>query len=129
MIRIILSILFLGALLWKWDFTDYPSHSTDNISMEQHLESEAKQYMNPMIYVLKEANHYADISTRSENFSHTQFIRRYRPTIGNSSEQSKITQNTTSNHLFKSSIKLSQSYMALLQTGGYYIYALRKIIV
>ena len=99
---------------------------------EQSLKSEARQHIDPMIFVLTEANRLADVCVRTSNFVPTYFVRRHRfegKNWENAPEVFKTTQKLIFNHLFRSFHELSQSCSAQQRAEGYYFYGLRKMII
>lgn len=86
----------------------------------------------PCILVCIAANSYADVTiAKPSNFNHNS-VRRYRPAgfsldklfVYLTSERSVLQAD-----LYKKSLYHTQVQSALLQSGGYYIYTLRKIII
>lgn len=131
--RIVLSIIFLFAVVWGWNTIGeqlLPVKNAENTELNQS--SEASQHFDQVISVLTEANHYADVSARTNNSLPANGVRRYRPG-GFSFDYLficlKTGQDTFFNSTFKSFLQLSHSYFARQKAMGYYIYTLRKIII
>ena len=63
--RIILNILFLGAIVWGWNTVAEDIVPVEAIKVtEQKAGGEARQYMDQMVRVLAEANSCADVAVR-----------------------------------------------------------------
>ena len=128
--RILLYILFWGGFVGGWY-----AMGECVLALEQQTEyseaEEMKRYVDPMIYVLSEANHFADVLIRPTNPSSTHWVHRPRlgGGLGEGNLESCVAQKSIFNHLFKSFHELSQGCAALLKGEGYYLYALRKIVV
>jgi hypothetical protein len=130
--RMILCILFLLGVVCGWNTIGERLVSIENQMIERSEKSEAKQYVDPMILVLAEANRSADICTRTTNTLPTNLIRRQRCGRGcceNVSEVFKSTQKILFHHHLKSYHVLSQRFAAQQRAVGYYFYTLRKMII
>jgi hypothetical protein len=130
--RMILCILFLLGVVCGWNTIGERLVSIENQMIERSEKSEAKQYVDPMILVLAEANRSADICTRTTNTLPTNLIRRQRCGRGcceNVSEVFKSTQKILFHHHLKSYHVFSQRFAAQQRAVGYYFYTLRKMII
>lgn len=132
--RIVLSILFVWAIVWGWNTIGGQVMQAEvlNLADEQQTECEARQHVDQMLSVLASANSCADVSIRPVNPLPTNLIRRYRPGVfseGCLFGCLRTGLDTVSNPIFKSFLKLSQRHAAQLKDVGYYVYALRRIIV
>lgn len=131
--RIILNILFLGAVVWGWNTVAgsvVPVEASEVTAREAM--GEARQHVDQMICVLTEANSCADVSVRPVSPLPTSLVRRYRSgffSLGNLFSGLRTEAGIVSNSVFKFFLELSQSYAARLKDRGYYVYMLRKIIV
>ena len=130
--RIVLFILFFGSIVWGWHTIGERVVLMEKQMTEQSMKSEARQYIDPMIFVLTEANRMVDVLVQTINSLPSYFVRRHRS--GNANwenvpELFKSTQKLIFNHLFKSYHKLSQRCSAQQREVGYYFYALRKMII
>lgn len=131
--RIVLVILFLFAVVWGWNTIGEgltPILRAENTG--QRVASESGQDFDQMVSVLAQANGYADLSVQTTNSLPTNLVRRYRP-AGFSFEYLftclKTGQYILYNRTLKTFLELSQMYAARLKATGYFVYALRKIII
>lgn len=110
---------------------------TENQPTKQEQEGKAHELMaipaaDPCITVCIAANSYADVTVANpSNFNHNS-VRRYRP-AGFSFDKLFIyltaEKGVLQTDLYKKSLYYTQEHSALLKSGGYYIYALRKIVI
>lgn len=131
--RIILCILFILAAVWSWNREgEYPASEKLVVQTEETEAAQATRHVDQIISVLVAANSCADLSVRTTNTISVSIVRRYRPgdfsfdrLFGYLAEgQDSIFENA-----IKTTSGLSQEYAARLKNEGYYLYALRKIII
>lgn len=131
--RIVLSILFLLAIAWGWNAMGERCAlpETKTVRTEQDA-GEATPYIDQILSVLAEANSFADISVGHNNTIPSNIVRKHRPG-GVSFEQlfHYLTddQELHSVNILKTSFDASQEYASRLKNTGYYIFALRKILI
>lgn len=86
----------------------------------------------PCVTVCIAANSYADVAVAKPSNSNPNSVRRYRP-AGFSFDKLFVyltaEKGISQTDLYKKSLCHMQEQSALLKSGGYYIYALRKIVV
>lgn len=131
--RIILGIVFLVAAVWGWHTLE---ESLASVKAEIKVEtSEASETTSPVaqiISVLTAANSCADISVQTNSTFSSNMARRYRPAgfvFDKMQEYLVEGQACIFYNSFQIISRISQVYAAHLKCEGYYIYALRKIIV
>lgn len=135
--QIILYILFVLAFVLTSGTTKEVSVSA-GMEKEGYTEAEdlempvARPAENPCITVCIAANSYADVSVSQASGFGNNTVRRYRP-AGFSFDKLFVylmaETGTSQVNLYKNSIFYAQDHSALLKSDGYFIYALRRIIV
>lgn len=110
---------------------------TENQSVGQTEEEKFHEFMacqaaDPCITVCIAANSFADVTVaKPSNFNHNS-VRRYRP-AGFSFDKLFVyltaEKGTSQVDLYKKSLYHTQEHAALLKSGGYYVFALRKIVI
>lgn len=131
--RIVLSILFLWAVVWSWNTIVRHIVPAEELPVvEREAEGEVRQTTDQMIRVSFEANRCADISVRPVNPLPTYPVRRYRPgvfSLGYLFGCSGRAADLNVHPVKKNFLELSQCCASRLKDKGYYVYTLRKIIV
>lgn len=101
-------------------------------SMCQRLSEEAVPSGDVAAGVLCEANRFADVSFRPTQSVNPNLVRRPR-TAGAALDRLfpllAARRSAGANHFFKITLRSSQVRAALQMVGGYYVYALRRILV
>lgn len=135
--QFILCIVFFLALVltsgtvketYVYTGTDTPEYADP----ENSRQPEARTAENPCITVCIAANSYADVTVSQASGCGQNPVRRYRP-AGFSFEKLflylAIEKCAVRGHSYKNALSDTQEYSALLKLDGYYIFALRKIII
>lgn len=130
---VIFYILFLITLIQggsMFSGSDIPADQP--IGMLVRQSEEATDCIDASLSALVEANRFADVSVRPVNPVNVNLIRRFRTgefaadkLFPNLAEG----QTLSCGPVYKAAFLSSQEYAALQKVGGYYIYALRRIIV
>lgn len=130
--RIVLGILFLFVAVWGYDtVTGEVPVVAEPVVSEETLQMVA--HPDELVSVVLAANSFADVSVRTNiPFSYTNFVRRYRPAgfvTDRWFEYLTSGQEVILGNTLKTNVILSEVYAARLKDCGYYIYALRKIVI
>lgn len=130
---VVFYILFLVTVLQggsMFSGSDIPADQP--VGMPVRQSEEATHCIDASLSALVEANRFADISVRLVNPVNVNLIRRFR---NGEFAADKLFSNLAEGHalsygpVYKAAFLSSQEYAALQKVGGYYIYALRRIIV
>jgi hypothetical protein len=131
--RIVLVIFLLGIIVWGWSTVREDSTLAEGTEKTQPMPaSEARQDVDRLIGVLREANRFAEVCAIPSNSVPSNLVRRYRPAgflFDHLSVCVKTGLYRNFNLTLKIFLELSQAYAAHLKTMGYYVYVLRRIII
>ncbi len=129
--RIILSILFLLMAVWGWNMAGDYRLTQENIAEEVPVqEAQATQNMDQIFCVLVAANSFADVSAQTNYNFASNLARRYRSLSLDKIQDLQVQEHETNlDNTLKFTLLSSQEYAARQKNAGFYIYALRRIII
>lgn len=123
-------VLVSGTRAETYMFTESQPVEQDKVGLPHELM--ASPATDPSITVCIAANSYADVAVAKPSNFNQSSVRRYRP-AGFSFDKLFVyltaEKGILQTDLYKKSLYHAQEHSALLKSGGYYIYALRKIVV